>query len=304
MIITLAGTNSLALRKRLNEVIERFTNKHGELALERFDGEEVEARTIIEAINNLPFLAKSKMVVVRNGQTNKEFAEQVEQIISSTPDWCELILYEPQIDRRSTYFKVLKGKSEFEDFAELNPRDLPKWLLNEASKHGGELSFADANYLAQRLGSDQTRLASELQKLITYSPKISRQTIDDLTEPTPQSRVFDLLDAAFNGQTSRALNLYEEQRAQRVEPQAILAMLVWQLNLIALAKTGEGKSPAEIAKDSGSGEYPLQKAAGLTSSLSDKRLGELIDEVYEMELKSKTQTYDLDEALKTYIATI
>lgn len=304
MIISLAGSNKFAINKRLNELINEFIKNNGKLAIERFDGEEVDAKTIAEAINNLPLLANSKMVVIRNGQANKELVEQIEQIISSTPDWCELIFYEPQIDRRSIYFKVLKGKSEFEDFAELNPQDLPKWLLNESAKHGGELTFADANYLVRRIGPDQNRLVSELVKLITYSPKVSRQTIDELTEPTPQSRVFDLLDAAFNDQKSLALKLYGQQRAQKVEPQAILAMLTWQLNLIALAKTGAGKAPAEIASDSGNSEYPLRKAGGLAAQLSDKRLGELVNAVYEIELKSKTQTYDLDEALKTYIATI
>jgi DNA polymerase III delta subunit len=304
MVRALVGSNNYELKRRLDEVVQAFVKDNSELALERFDGEEAEAKSIVEAVDNLPFLSKNKLVVVRNGQLNKEFAEQIEQIISSTPQWCELVLYEPQIDRRSSYFKVLKAKSEFEDFAELNPQDLPKWLLNEASKHGGELSFADANYLVQRLGANQNRLSGELQKLITYSPKINRENIDLLTEPTPQSRVFDLLDAAFSEQKARALKLYDDQRAQRVEPQAILAMLVWQLNLIAIAKTGDGKSSAEMAKDSGSGEYPLRKAAGLGSKLTTKRLGELIDEVYEMELKSKTQTYDLDEALKTYITTI
>jgi DNA polymerase-3 subunit delta len=304
MVRAIVGSNRYILRQKLNELIEKFVQKNSDLALERFDGEENDAKAIVEAINNLPFLSKSKMVVVRNGQLNKEFAEQIEQIISSTPEWCELVLYEPQIDRRSSYFKVLKAKSEFEDFAELNPQDLPKWLLNEAAKHGGELSFSDANYLVQRIGPDQNRLSSELQKLVTYQPKISRDSIDELSEPTPQSRVFDLLDAAFNGQKSRSLKLYDEQRAQRVEPQAILAMLTWQLNLIAIAKTGEGKSTLEMAKDSGNGEYPLRKATGLAAKLTDRRLSELIDEVYEMELKSKTQTYDLDEALKTYITTI
>ncbi len=304
MVRAIVGSNRYALRQRINELITDFIKNNGELSLERFDGDESDAKNIIEAVNNLPFLAKSKMVLVRNGQNNKEFAEQIEQIISSTPEWCELVLYEPQIDRRSSYFKVLKGKSEFEDFAEPNSQDLPKWLLNEVSKHGGELSFSDANYLVSRVGNDQNRLSNEIQKLVTFSPKISRDNIDELTEATPQSRVFDLLDAAFSGQKQRALKLYEEQRAQKVEPQNILAMLVWQLNLIAIAKTGEGRTSAEMARDAGVGEYPLSKAAGLAKRLDNRELSRLVDEVYEMELKSKTQTYDLDEAIKNYILTI
>lgn len=304
MIITLAGANSYSLKKRLNELVTKFVSEHGELAIERFEAEEVEPQAIVEALQSLPFLATKKMVVVRDPSKNKNTVEQIEQIISSTSNDVDLVFVDPEVDRRTNYFRVLKARTQLEEFNELDSSSLAKWLTAEAKNRGGELSFADAIYMVERLGTNQSLLSNELDKLLIYEPEITRATIDLLTSPNPQSRIFELLDAAFGGKKQKALELYEDQRAQRVEPQAILAMLAWQLQQIATAKYSGGKSAGEIAKDSGMKEYPITKAMSLAAKIEEEKLKKLISEALEIDLKAKTSSLDMDEALKTYITTL
>jgi DNA polymerase III delta subunit len=125
-----------------------------------------------------------------------------------------------------------------------------------------------------------------------------------LTDALPQSKVFDLLDAAFSGKKAVALELYEQQRALKVEPQAILAMVAWQLQLLALTKYADGKSTATIAKDVGMNPYPISKAANLAHKLDEEKFVKMVDFAFEIDLKSKTTSLDLDEALKTYIISL
>lgn len=66
----------------------------------------------------------------------------------------------------------------------------------------------------------------------------------------------------------------------------------------------KAKFAAQIAKDSGSGEYPIRKAAGLATKLSENKISSLINEMFEIDFRSKTSNLNLDEALKTYITTI
>ncbi len=304
MIITLAGGNSFALRQRLDELTTKFVAEQGELALERLDGSEADYQAIIDAAQSLPFLAARKMVVVRELSANKDAAERIEQIISSTEDTTDLIIYEPVLDRRTLYFKVLKSQTQLEEYAELDARQLAGWLVNEAKTHGSQLGLADANFLVERIGANQQMLSMELEKLLAYEPQITRQNIELLVEPTPQSKIFDLLDAAFAGNKKRALKLYDEQRAQKVEPKTILAMLGWQLNILALAKSGRGRLAGEIAKDAGLNPYPVTKAMHLASKMDESKLKSLVDEAYKMDWQGKTSAIDLDEALKTYILTL
>lgn len=304
MVITLTGSNVLTLRRRLNELVSKFVAKHGELALERVDASDSNLETILDSVQSMPFLASKKMVVVREPGTNKEIAENIEQLISSAGDSTELILYEPEPDKRTSYFKTLQKQTHLEQFSELDTPNLTRWLTEEATTRSGQLSLSDANYLVERVGTGQLLLASELEKLLLYDKKISRDSINLLTETTPQGKIFDLLDAAFGGDKGRALKLYAEQRAQKVEPQAIMAMLVWQLNLITLAKLGKDRSPATIAADTGTKPYPINKASGLARKLSSSQLKQMISELLSIDVSSKTTSLDLDEALKTYIVTL
>jgi DNA polymerase-3 subunit delta len=304
MIITLTGSNHYSLKRRLDELVQAFVNEHGELALERIDAEEAESQAVLDAVQSLPFLSARKLVVVRGAGANKTLSGQIEQIIDSAGDTTDLIFYEPAIDKISGYFKVLKVKTQLEEFNEMDSRALASWLAEEAKKQGGELSFADANYLIERVGTSQQQLANELEKLLIYDPKINRANVDLLTEKTPQSKVFDLLDAAFGGNRKRALELYEEQRAQKVEPQAIIAMMAWQLKLLALAKTGGSRDAAQIAKDAGLSPWPVQKAQNLARKIDDNKLRGMVAQALEIDQKGKTTAIDLDEALKTYIVTL
>jgi len=304
MIVTLAGPNQFLLKKSLDETTRQFMDKYGELALERLDGEDIEPQAVIDAVQSLPFLAERKLVVVRNLSANKLAAEKIEQIISSVATPVSLVFYEPLPDKRTVFYKTLKAKTDLREFTDLDGRGLATWLATEATARRGELKLADANYLVERVGTNQALLGNELDKLIIYDPKISRQNIDLLTEKTPQGKVFDLLDAAFGGNQHRALALYDEQRAQKIEPQAILAMLAWQLNILAVAKHGAGKQPNEIAQDLGVSPYPVSKAAALARQMDAQKIKNLVNEAEKIDRLGKTKAIDLDEALKTYIATI
>ena len=304
MIITITGSNHYQMKRRLDELVSGFVKQHGELALEKIDAEEADEQAVLDAVQSLPFLSSRKLVVVRGAGSNKNLSGQIEQIIDAAGDSTDLIFYEPATDKRTVYFKVLKSKTQLEEYTELDVQGLAKWLTAEAKNQGGQLSFSDANYLVERVGTSQEQLANELQKLLTYDPKVTRETIDLLTVKTPQSKVFDLLDAAFGGNKKRALDLYDEQRAQKVEPQAIMAMLAWQLELIALAVLGKGKDAGTIAKDAGVSPYPVQKAQRLAANIDQAKLKAMAERALELDYKSKTTALDLDEALKTYIVTL
>ena len=304
MIASLVGSNSFALKQRQDELINGFVSKYGDLGLERIDATEAEAPAILEAVQSLPFLATRKMVVLRDLGANSAAAENVEQIIAAAGDQVDLVVVESAPDKRTSYYKTLAKKTNLESFEGLDAYSLSKWLVDESTRLGGQISSTDATYLVERLGPNQQMLANEVAKLITYNPQVSRETIDLLTEPTPQTKVFDLLDAAFAGNAARALSLYDEQRAQKVEPQMILAMIAWQLRILTALKLGSGKSSGQVAKDFGINPYVLSKSSRLANELTAQKLKDLVNQALDIDYKSKSTSLNLDEALKNYIVTL
>jgi DNA polymerase III subunit delta len=304
MIKTMTGSNSFALQQVLHKLTTNFVKEHGDLALEKLDGEEVEFERLREAMTSLPFLASKKLVILRQPSAQKQFTEKFEELLPQVPETTDVVIIEPKLDKRLGYAKILQKKTEYQEFNELDSFGLSKWLVEMAQEQGGTLSSSDARYLVERVGANQQLLASELEKLILFDPKITRRTIDEMVERTPQSTVFELLDAAFHGNKRRVLELYQEQRLLKVEPQAMLAMIAWQLHVLALVKTAGKRSPTDIAKEAKLNPFVVQKALALTKQLTLRDIKNLISRALEIDIKLKSEPINPDEALQTFLVTI
>lgn len=301
MIITLAGTNSFSLGNELRKLTTEYVKIQGDMGLERLDGEEASFERIQEALTSLPFLATSKMVVLKKPSANKLFVQNAERLLLELPETTTLILVEPKPDKRSSYYKFIKKSTDYHEFNEHDNQGLAKWLMSAAAAQGGSISQADASYMVDRLGLNQQMLNSELEKLLLYNKSITRQAIDLLTERTPQSTIFELIEAAFAGNNQRTMHIYNEQRAQKVEPPQIIAMLTWQLHILALVKTAEQRSPQAIASAAKLSPYVVQKSAIIARRLGAQKLKDDIKKLLALDLRLKKETVNADDALTSYL---
>lgn len=301
MIVTLTGENGFGLQRELDALVNAFVVEQGDLALERLDGQEADMPRINEALTSLPFLSAKKMVVLRAPSSNKLFIEQVEQLLGGVPETTDVIIVEPKLDKRLSYYKYLKKHTDFRDFPPLDSSGLTGWLTTTAQAKDGSISSVDARYLVERIGPNQQMLANELEKLLLYQPKITRLTIDLLTDNNPQSTIFQLLEAAFVGNSQRALDLYAEQRALKVEPAQIISMLAWQLHILAILKTAGDRPLDQIAREAKINPYVLGKSQSIARGLTLAQLKTLINDLLAIDLKTKRTNLDPDEALQHYL---
>ncbi|MCA9328501.1 DNA polymerase III subunit delta, partial [Candidatus Saccharibacteria bacterium] len=234
MIWTLTGKNSFALQAELRSLITQVQDEVGDLGIERFDASEVDATTVLQAVQSLPFLVAKKLVVVSSLQSNAELLDRIAELVDRTADGVEVVLVEPALDKRKSSYRDLKKLTNLTEFNEPSPQELPGWLVAYAKEQGSTLSSQDASYLVERVGANQQQLAREVEKL-ALAGDITKESINALTEQSVQSTIFSLLDAAFSGNSERALAVYREQRRARVEPQYILVMLTWQLTNLTQA---------------------------------------------------------------------
>ena len=292
------------LNLELNKFVASFVADFTDMGVEKFDGEEVEYDRLREALQSLPFLTSRRLVVLRAPSANKEFVEKAEKLLAELPESTDVIIHEPKLDKRSAFYKLLKKSTDYKEFNELDDHGLVRWLGETAKNYEGAISQTDARYLIDRVGANQQLLANELQKLLSYDPNISKQSIDLLTEPSPQSTIFQLLDAAFAGNTKLMLRIYQQQRASKVEPQQIVAMLAWQLHILAIIKTAGERSDEQIASEAKINPFVVRKSRNITRSLTQAKLIELIDELTNLDLRLKTTAIDADDAVQAYLLNI
>ncbi len=301
MIVTITGVNDSLRKSELNKLVDTFIVSYDAMAVERFDGEDASFERMCESVQSLPFLSPKKLVILREPGKQRAFADTIHTILTSIADTTDLIIHEPKLDKRSSYYKTLKKQTDFRELNDLDSIALGKWAIEYTKGKGGSLNGADAKTLVDRLGPNQQQLQNELDKLLAYNPAITRMTIELLTEPLPQGTIFALLDAAFSGKTRRAFDLYAEQRALKVEPQAIIAMLAWQLYSMVLVKTAGKRGTDQVAKDAKLNPFIVRKNHNIVRNLTLEQLREFISDLLKLDMQLKRTSIDADAALQLYI---
>ena len=155
MIYSLTGKNAFLLKKELDDLVAAFVKDYGDLALEKFEAEELELARLVEAVQSVPFLSAKKMVVVRDLSANKLLTENIEQVLDAQAESTDLIIYDPRADKRTSYYKTLVKRTNHIEFNELDEQALARWLSEEAKNQGATISQTDALFLVQYVGLDQ-----------------------------------------------------------------------------------------------------------------------------------------------------
>jgi DNA polymerase-3 subunit delta len=304
VITTLTGENEVLRQEALAQIVRTFVTEYSDLGLERLDGDEADYARMHEAAQSLPFLASRKLVVLRGPGANKDFAEHIEQYVLDVAETNDVVIVEPKLDKRSSYHKQLKKLTDFREFAVLDANGLARYLIDYAKGYGGKVSTGDARLLIDRVGANQLILRQEIDKLLSYDLTVSKGSIELLTERAPQSSIFELLDAAFAGNVVRAMKLYDEQRAMRAEPQQIIAMLIWQLYILAIVKAAGGRSADTIAKEAKLSPYTVRKCMDLAHRISGPRLKQLITDLRVYDVRLKSESINADEVVRYYLLSL
>jgi DNA polymerase-3 subunit delta len=301
MIIAFIGDNAPVREQAAKEFVSGFTNIHGNVAVDRFIGEEVEASALNDALSTMPFLSPRRMVVVRDLSANKTLAEDFEKIAKSIAVTTDFVLIEGHIDNRSRYLKSLMQVADVREFANLDGEALINWVVDFVRSLGGKISQRSAEFLVDRIGTNHQLLSTELKKLVLYDPTVTTETIQLLTAYSPKSSVFAMLDAALAGDVSKALKLYAEQRSQGMEPQAILGMITWQLHILSLVKTAGDMKPSEIAKTTKLNPFVVRKNQSNVNRITLGKLASLLERAINTDRQMKSSPVNPDDAVQTLI---
>lgn len=304
MVITLTGANDYTLKAALQQLVAAYVDNYTDMGLERYDGDSLDANQLTSALQALPFLVDKRMVVLRSPSAQKHIQEVLEKLLPLVSEDTDLIIVEPKLDKRTSYYKALQKLTDFREFNQPNEAQLAGWLVAEANQHQATISRPDASYLVSRVGPNQMLLANELQKLAYYRSNINRASIDLLTEPTPLSSTFDLLDAALKGHVQQTMQLYHEQRQKKVDPIEIMALLAWQLHVLALIKTAGQLSPSQIASQAKVSPYVVNKSQAIAKNFSLASLKATIKRASTLDINLKSKAIDADEALLQFLLTI
>lgn len=285
MITLITGDNSFEVKRAVDEIAKGFEGE-----AERFDGGDLELSQLPDLLMGGTLFATNRLIIIRDISDNKKLWEVLPDWIGRVSDEVHLVLVEPSPDKRTKTYKDLHKNSDVKSYAKWGDRDTiiaEKWLANEAALMGVRLDKTSVNKLVARVGMDQWQLFHALEKLSVMG-EITPEIIEQNIEANPRENVFDLLNAALNGNASRVQEMIRNlQRAQ--DPYMTFGLLSGQIYQLATL-AASGKSSAEVAADIGAHPFALSKLAAHARKLGindTKRLTKIFADT-DMAMKSTT----------------
>ncbi len=209
----------------------------------RFDGPEIGAAQLRQAVDAMPFLSERSFVELRDLDINRlKEAQEIQEILSDIPDYCTVCLvqnaeYEP--DGRLKLIKAIREKGSELKFTQQGQGALIDWIARRFAAHGKRIDFEAAQRLIFISGDLMNRLIPEIEKIAAYAQgdTVGVKDVEAVAHHIPEAQVFELTDLLARKQYNAAMNTLAELFAENeYDPIYLLAVLGSQMRRLYAAR--------------------------------------------------------------------
>ena len=198
----------------------------------------------IYSANSLSLFADQKLLELRMSaaKPGNEGARYLKEYASAPASTNLLLLSLPRLDQatqKSQWFKALEKAGVFIQVWPVASKDLPRWIDTRFKKAGLQASRDAVLSMAARVEGNLLAAAQEIDriKLISQSPRVEVDAIEEGVANSARFDVFQLLDAALMGKASRCLKITDSLRNEGAEILYLSAMLAREVrSLVNMAE--------------------------------------------------------------------
>ena len=147
-------------------------------------GSDVSAAAVADMARRYPMMAERQVVIVKEAQNIKQW-DQLEQYFEKPqPTTVLVIAYKNgTIDgRKKILTKAQNAGGVIFESKKLYERDLPVFMVDYLKRHQATIDHKSCQMIAEHIGSDLSRLTSELDKVCLSMPEGSRHITPEVVE--------------------------------------------------------------------------------------------------------------------------
>ncbi|MBW4480876.1 MAG: DNA polymerase III subunit delta [Tolypothrix brevis GSE-NOS-MK-07-07A] len=295
MIVLLTGDDQHAIQEQLNQYKAEIDAQWLTLCYHRFPADRLDQAISVARTRSLT--GGKKLVIVENchlkqwGDTELETLQQLVQV----PEFTILVFVATNVDKRLKIYKHIVKYAKLFEFPLIPPwrTDLiEKAIAIQAKKIKLVLSKNAVEYLAEAIGNDMTRAATELRKLYIYGNgrQLELAEVKELV-PCQTQNSLQLASAIRQGESNQVLHLLDDLLSRSEPLMVIVATLLTQFRTWLWVKSA---IVSGIKKDS--------ELAQLCSISNPNRIYYLRQEVANTSInalaKAVTMMLDLEMSIK------
>ena len=282
-------------RARLRAMAEQESGTSG---AELLEGDDATPETTAGALSAMTFAIGRRFVIVDGVERWKdaEIKQHVAPLLKDLDPETTVAFFAREEGR----FKVPKAlvdavKAAGGDISSeqmLKARELPRWVQQQAQRHGIEIDHTAAQALVAAVGDRQQRLLREIEKLALEHGKGAKLGLDDIEAVASHSAertVFALGDALVARDRAQATRAFVELRAQGESLARLVPLMARSVReVLAIAERLElGESPAQVKASAKMPPWKADKAMREARRTDVDSLRRAIAALADLELASR-----------------
>jgi DNA polymerase III subunit delta len=303
MIVLLTGDDQHAIQEQLNQYKAEIDSQWLTLCYHRFPADRLDQAISVARTRSLT--GGKKLVIVENCHlkqwSDTEFST-LQQLVQ-VPEFTILVFVATNVDKRLKIYKHLVKYAKLFEFPLI-----PSWrtdliekaISTQAKKIKLVLSKNAVEYLAEAIGNDMTRAATELRKLYIYGNgrQLELAEVKELV-PCQTQNSLQLASAIRQGESNQVLHLLDDLLSRSEPLMVIVATLLTQFRTWLWVKSAivsgikKDSELAQLCSISNPNRiyYLRQEVANTSINALAKAVTMMLD--LEMSIKRGTESKDL-----------
>ncbi|MDR1415583.1 MAG: DNA polymerase III subunit delta [Odoribacteraceae bacterium] len=282
---------------RIAGAIEEHAVPAGEQAFTLF-GNEVTMGRVLDTARSFPMMAERQVVLVKEAQgiADKDFDRLVPYIDHFQPTTLLAFLYKKKPDKRKAVFKRLGSAPccAYFESVKLYDNEVPAWVVGYCKERRRAISPGAARMLAESLGTDLSRVANELDKLMILLPngrEIKEYLVEEHTGISKDFNAFELLRAIIDQdhlRANRIVNYFEANPKSSPLPLTTSSLFNYFRNLLTFHYQRKSTpNQQEMARLLGVAPYFMKDYTEGAARYGAAKCARVISWLRECDMKSK-----------------
>ncbi|NGF56908.1 DNA polymerase III subunit delta [Parapedobacter sp. SGR-10] len=179
-------------------------------------GKDTDISTIINAAKRYPMMSDYQVILVKEAQNLKWKAEDelfTRYVENPTPTTILVLAYKHgKFDKRTKLYKQIDKIGVAFESEKLYENKIGAWITEEVQREGGRIHPQAAALMAEYLGTDLSKVANEVQKLllnVSREQEISLKDVEDNIGISKDFNVFELNNALGKRDAVKAFQIVD-----------------------------------------------------------------------------------------------
>lgn len=212
-----------------------------------YDGRELHVQltgfdwsVLYQAGQAMSLFAEREIVELRlpTGKPGTEGSAAIADLAARAGKDLLFVVQAPRLDRRSMstkWVKALESHGALVQVRSIEQRELPRWIAERMRRVGLEPDRDAVRVMADRVEGNLLAADQEIEKLrlLCGEGAVSADDVLDAVADSARFNVFQLVDAALDGQLDRAIRILDALRAEDVAAPLVVAVLARDLRQLA-----------------------------------------------------------------------